>query len=50
MNIQYRIHCFILYTIYNNYSKAKYTIWIHFIKLNYTIQVYNSDNEYRFSI
>lgn len=36
--------------IYNNYTKAKHTKQIYFIKLKYTIEVYNSDNEYRFSI
>jgi hypothetical protein len=30
--------------------KAKHTKQIHFIKLKHTIEVYNSDNEYHFSI
>ena len=30
--------------------KAKHTKQIHFIKLKHTIKVYNSDNEYHFSI
>ena len=50
MNVQYDIRYSISYTICNNYRKAIDTKWIHFIKLKHTIKVYNSNNEYCFSI
>ena len=50
MNVDYYIRYSILDMIYNNYMKAKHTKQIYFTKLKHTIEVYNSDNEYHFSI